>query len=354
MNQKIVFVTRSLNMGGTEQVILALCQEWLDLNIDCQIILLEDHCQFASLPANLKYIAISKQKPNNLIQKIKVYLNVRKWIHQIQPDIVIALPDEIGVYMALVCMFRTFSLFVSERNDPHIFPKSRFARLFRSFAYRFVDGVIVQTPQVAQYFSKAIQKKCILLKNPLNLDHLPPYTKISQQHYFIAVGRLEPQKNYPLLIKAFAQYHQSNPLTKLYIYGDGSRRSFLKSLVEQNHLQDVIIFMGIDSDVWQKAKASCGYILCSDYEGLPNTMIEAIAMGIPVIGTNVQSGGVKYLLDTYQTGILIPVNDIDALVNAIKQLHHIDHTHCAKQAIKIRHDHMAKLVAKQWLDAIIK
>jgi glycosyltransferase involved in cell wall biosynthesis len=133
-----------------------------------------------------------------------------------------------------------------------------------------------------------------------------------------AVGRLETEKNYPLLIEAFARASAIVPALYLVIAGDGSLRDELQARVDRGCASSRCRLLGQVTDVVALHHALDLFVMCSDNEGSPNAVLEAMAMGTPVIATSV--GGIPDLVEPGRTGLLVPPRDVDALVAAIARL----------------------------------
>ena len=155
------------------------------------------------------------------------------------------------------------------------------------------------------------------MQNPVDATRIPePYIG-ERKKVFAAVGRLEPQKNFPMLIKAFSEFHKEEKDYQLIIYGEGKERTNLEKLIKQLNLEGSVSLPGRNKDVLNAINDSAAFILSSDYEGMPNALIEAMCMGMPVISTDCPSGGPRELIENQENGILIPVGDEDALVDAL-------------------------------------
>ena len=140
--------------------------------------------------------------------------------------------------------------------------------------------------------------------------HIPPTVPLIG-----AVGRLTPAKGFDILLQSFAEVRRQMPDAHLLLVGDGSLRAHLEKLTRQLHLADHVIFTGIRKDVPQLLKTLDIFILSSQWEGLPNTILEAMAAGVPVIATTV--GGVPEVITHQKNGWLIPPNNTAALTDAI-------------------------------------
>jgi len=129
------------------------------------------------------------------------------------------------------------------------------------------------------------------------------------------IGRFAPQKNHLLLIEAFAQVVKEFPTMRLWLVGDGSLRPEIERVVKEKGLEEKVLLLGIRDDVPKLLEDSDIFALPSDWEGVPLTILEAMAAGKPVIATAV--GGVPELIEDGVTGILVPPRNHEALTKGI-------------------------------------
>ena len=165
-----------------------------------------------------------------------------------------------------------------------------------------------------EYNYKEIKSK--IIQNPVNVKCLADDTNIKKK--IVAVGRLVPQKNHQLLIKAFSIFQKLHKEYHLYIYGSGDLLDELKILTIQKDVKNFVHFEGFCQDVHEKIKDAEQFILSSDYEGMPNALMEAMMMGLPCISTNYN--GVRDIIFDGINGLLVPLGDVSSLGRAMCRL----------------------------------
>jgi glycosyltransferase involved in cell wall biosynthesis len=131
-----------------------------------------------------------------------------------------------------------------------------------------------------------------------------------------SVGRLEPQKRFDLLLEAFAVLHARHPRTKLIIAGDGSLKDALHAQIAALGLQDSVIMPGHVTDVVGLHHALDLFAQSSDYEGTPNSVLEAMAMETPIVAT--EAGGTAELVYDGEHGRIIPIGRVDRLIDGLE------------------------------------
>lgn len=318
--RKISIITKAMTYGGAERVIAQLSNYFVSHSIACRIITTEKSEVMYPLDEKIELVAVGKKSNNKIIDRILRYKAVRKLVLSNKPDVVLTMPEDTGIYAILALIGTGIPVFVSERNNPWIMPNVKITRLLRKVAYPFAKAIIFQTEMAKSFFPMHIQKKGIVLRNPVDASRIPtPYTG-KRKKVFSAVGRLEPQKNFPLLIGAFSKFLECEKDYKLIIYGEGRERGNLENLIKQLNLEDSVLLPGRNKNILNVINDSAAFILSSNYEGMPNALLEAMCMGMPVISTDCPSGGPRELIRDGENGLLVQVNDMEAMTNAMKQI----------------------------------
>lgn len=341
----VAFVSQSLAGGGQERVTANLANSLSDdPNISVVVITATKSDNEYILSEKVKRYSILENKLLSDSKKLRAILNTN------DVDVVIGM----GIYANFLCCMSNFFLktrvIISERNDPAHDRLSLKSKIFRFVFYRFADGYIFQTEGARAFYSKKIQEKGVIIPNPLKEDI--PYKSNVCNKEIVAVGRLSPQKNYSNLINAFAEISKRHPEYVLRIFGTGELEENLKNLCRELKISDKVVFEGFCTDVHEKIKDSDIFVLSSDFEGMPNSLMEAMAMGFPVISTDCPSGGPKSLIKNEENGLLIPVNDSNQLVDALNYLIEDESfkKKIGKNAIIIRNlysqDNISKLIKK--------
>lgn len=346
----LAIITQNMSQGGAEQVILQLAQYLIKQNIKCSIITIFELKQFYNIPMQVETYVVGKKAENKAIDKFLKYKQVRNYVKQLKPDLVLAIPEEVGIYVIPALMGTRIPLVVSERNNPWVMPWKKITRLMRRLFYPFASGFIFQTEQAAGFFPKSIRRKGIVLPNMLDLERLPEMWTGEIRKEVVSAGRLESQKNFPLLINAFAKFYIDHPEYTLTIYGDGSLKEYLESVASCLLPKSAYSFPGGSLGLLEKIRKAEMFVLSSDYEGMPNVVIEAMALGMPVIATDCPSGGPAGLIEDGKNGILVPVNDSEALCNAMCKVADSRETaaNLASNAVQIRQRLDSKVVSEMW------
>ena len=247
--KKIMIVTRNMQGGGAERVIAQLANYFYDKGNICDIITINNEKVLYELNQQIKLTPIGEKSKNKLVDKILRYSELRKIILQASPDIVLSMPEDIGIYVILALRGTKIPVYVSERNNPWVMPDVKITRILRKMMYPFARGIIFQTEMAKSFFSKSIQKKGIVLGNPVDDRRIPQPFVGEREKVIVAAGRLDRQKNFPLLIRAFSMNAEKHPEYKLIIFGEGELKKELEELVEKLKLHDNYVLLELYIDV---------------------------------------------------------------------------------------------------------
>ncbi len=316
----VCIVTRSMQRGGCERVVQQLSAYLLRAGWGVHLLLTEDRPVEYAVPDGCRLTVIGTRSGNALANKWMQYRALRRLIVEQRPGVVLAMPEEIGIFTVLAMCGTGVPVVVSERNNPFVMPNKRITRLLRRIAYPLAAGLIFQTEGAAGFFPKRLQKKGVVLPNPLDASRLGAPWDGEREKRVVYVGRLEPQKNVPLLLHAFSDFLQRHPGWVLDLYGEGRQEAALRALADSLLPKEAARFFGSCGDVSDRIRTAGVFVLPSDYEGMPNALMEAMALGLPCIATDCPTGGPAALIEHGVNGLLVPVGDAPAMAAALGHL----------------------------------
>ncbi|MDE5855237.1 MAG: glycosyltransferase [Ruminococcus sp.] len=318
---KIVFFIPRMSGGGAERVVANLANEFDKRGNSVLIYTPTDQNSFYQLRSSVRIVgenySVSKKKVLRqvmlAINGIKLWFAYQKKIRIEKPDVVISFLTETNC-IALTHKHKNYKLIVSERNDPTKY--SKVIQLITKKLYCKADALVCQSHRVAKFFGFGNTK---VIPNPIDTMIIPTSYKGVRKKRVCAVGRLMFQKNFANLIKAFSLLSKEFGEYTLEIYGDGPLRTELHQLIYDLNLSKRVKLMGAHKDVLERIKDSSLFVMSSNYEGYPNALAEAMAIGLPVICTDFDSGTARELVGE-KNGCLVPVNDSNALAEAMEYL----------------------------------
>lgn len=355
--KKIVFVIETLYGGGAERVTAALANEFCKDNKN-QIHIITYSCDENKdyfIDSRIIRHEIGDVLGGNRMHRIhKRIARIRSLIKGIDPYCVISLGSPIIVNPLVVAMFGLgCPLILSERNDPRNFPVSKFQRFSRIICYTYCAGLVFQTHEAKEYFPRFMQKKSVVICNPLT-SKLPEPHQGERDLRIVNFCRLTSQKNLDLLIDAFSDICEEFAQYTLHIYGDGEEKERLQLKVQQMGLSDRVTLHGYTSNIYEKINKASLFVSSSDYEGISNSMLEAIALGIPTICTDCPAGGARETIEHGKNGLLVPVRNRLKMAEAMKNV--LNDERLAKslshEGLKFRETISIGAITQKWIDAI--
>lgn len=291
---KTMFNLGSMTKGGAERVVANLSNKMIhdDEIVVCVTQYGEPMYQ---LDEKIKYYTLDEdeKKQNFFIKNIKRVIKLNEIVKKENPDIIISLLPEPTYRLMFINIFRKKKVIISVRNDPKIEYKSKINQWIMKILYKRANGFIFQTEEAKQYFSKEIQDKSIIIPNPINDEFIRPPYEGEREKIIVSVGRLTEQKNQKLLINAFSKLEKDLKEYQLIIYGEGELRNCLEEQIRELQLENKVFLPGEVDDINEKIYKASLFVLSSDYEGMPNALMEAMALGIPCISTDCPCGRTK-------------------------------------------------------------
>lgn len=353
---KILFVIQGMQNGGAERVMSLLCNKLVERGHNVHLGLTERISGIAyELDNRVKILDLRCNCNNTMDFFLKSSKVIRSAIEANKPDVVVSFITRANICTLLGGFGKRVPIIISERNNPQIDPPSKITRFIRRIVYPFASGYVFQTDFAKKCFSKSIQKKGVVIYNPIDETKLQ-LTNKERMKRIISVGRLEEQKNFPLLINAFAEAHCINKGYTLVIYGEGSLRNTLQKQIEEKGLNNFVTLKGQTNNPFAELAASKIFVLSSNYEGMPNALMEAMCMGCACISTDSPAYGARELIENGVNGFLVPVGDLTALVSRLSQLMENDdlQNSIGAKATMIANRVNSDVIVKQWLHFIEK
>ncbi len=239
-----------------------------------------------------------------------------------------------------------------ERNNPVRPDMPKNIMKLRDKLCKKCNEAVFQTYEQKDYYAKIKGKKTVI-PNAIK-DGLPERFQGERRPEIVNFCRLSKQKNLPLLIDAFEMILKEYPEYTLKIYGKGEEKENLIKYINDKNLQDKVYLNDFAEDIHYKIRDAKMFVSTSDFEGLSNTMIEAMAIGMPCVCTDCDGGGARMMIKDYENGLLVPKGDLNAVCSAMKEV--IKNKDLAEKlsenATNIRDDLQASKIAELWMKII--
>ncbi len=326
----IAIFLRCLYGGGAERVMLNLARHFLaqELTVD-MVVAFTAGSLAEQLPPGIRLINLNTQSKLSILPKLVKYLQKE------HPKTMLAAlhyPCEIALLAKRIAGVST-RVVVSEHN--HLSQEAKrtsqmsvkLTPLASRLLYPWADGIVAVSQGVAEDLANVTQipqERINLIYNPVITSELfikaktmvnHPWFQAGEPPVILAVGRLHPQKDYPTLLHAFAQVRQARR-SRLVILGEGAEVVNLNILITELGLEEDVALLGFVDNPYAYMSKAAVFVLSSAWEGFGNVIVEALAVGTPVVSTNCASGPAEILANG-KYGDLTPVGDAVAMAKAI-------------------------------------
>ncbi len=342
---KVFFFTAGMTGGGTERVIAVLANYLANKRYEVEIVMTAcDEVEY-ELDSRVRVHFLGGRTGGSLWKRVERAQKIRELFVRNPDAAFFSFGTETNCFALIAGMGINKNLVVSERNDPNQCTYQK----FRNIIYRFADKIVFQTQEALECFPKKIAQKGVVIPNPIS-GQLPEMYEGKRRKEIVAVGRMQPQKNHKLLIDAFALFQKAHPEYQLIIYGKGELQEELQRQVQDLGIENNVLFPGFAQNVLERIRESTMYVLSSDYEGISNSLLEAMGIGLPVISTNCPIGGSAMLIESGVNGILVPMGEPKQLADAMTYI--ADDEDFAKalacRAKLVKDKYSADNICKKW------
>ncbi len=338
---RVTFVISGLVVGGAERVLTALANAMAATGREVAIVTLDGGAAAPYFPVDrridLQHLGVAGISPNPLvaiINNLRRLRAVRTALARTRPDAVVSFMDRTNVLTLLATLGRPWPVVVADRTaaDPS---SGRIWRLLRRVVYRRARAIVVQTHASANAMPADLRRLAVVIPNPVlvtpegrpvpqsaggaDATTINGRAEAADLPPVVAVGRLVPQKGYDLLLRAFSLVARQLPGAQLEIWGDGPERERMILEIEQLGLSGRVLLAGETRNPEAAIRRSALLVLSSRVEGFPNVLLEAMALGRPVVAFNCPYGPAEIVRDGVD-GLLVASGDIEALAEAIEDL----------------------------------
>ncbi|WP_274628679.1 glycosyltransferase family 4 protein [Arvimicrobium flavum] len=313
---RVVFVLAGFGAGGAEKVVNLVAHHRLEQGDAVHVIA-------ASAPTTRSYfpydseISLETLQTRGTTRIGLVWLRaaeLRRRIRELQPDVVISFLSKINILVGLAAIGLDTPVIMSERNNYQAQKMSPFWRLLAPVAARSAAHLVMQTAAARNALPRALEAKAVVIPNPVSIPaNVPRNSTIPPR--FVAVGRLEEQKGFDLLIAAFSHVVQRLPSATLSIFGEGPERPGLERQVRTLGLADRVSLPGVTNSPGDWLSQGDIFVLSSRFEGFPNVLLEALMARMATVAFDCPWGPAEILQG--DAGLLVPAGDVHQLAETL-------------------------------------
>lgn len=326
MKVKVLFFIPG-NAGGAERMALTVLKILRDYDFEVEIALV---CNQIGTIGNFL--------PDNVVcHHIKIRniwdftaLKIAMLIRKVCPDVVYGPMCYLNPHIILGAKLSMKSPRIVVRNDNSISYFGKFEQRLMKYTYKYVDKVIAQQNEMKEDIHQNLNidnSIIIVLQNPVDkklidekIKEENPFSEKDFTTKYVQVSRVSDDKGLDVLLKAFKIVHSENPQTSLHIVGAYSENDSyymgLQQYIQSNKLNECVKFVGFVNNPYKWIKNSNCLVLASRREGLPNVLIEAMYIGIPVVATKCIPI-IDRIVRNGENGLLVPTDDVKGLARAM-------------------------------------
>lgn len=322
---KIILAVPLLTGGGAERVVSVWANELVELDYDVTILLFTRSQNEYEINPKIKVLSLESNlldyKSNSILKNI---LSIRKILRESKAEFIVSFLPAMQVLVMLACIgLKTKRIETIRVNPWENGLKSKINVFMWNLSFYTSYKIIIQSDRQKEYFKKIIWDKCYKIVNPISDTYIDVYRETTREKVtnFISVGRIDKQKNYEMLIKAFSSICKKYPNIKLDIFGDGTEgyTKEIYKLILSLKAENNIFLRGRTKNIVNEYMKNDVYIMTSNFEGLPNALIEAMACKLICISTDCLTGP-SDLIDDNENGFLVSVGNIEQLEQVIEKI----------------------------------
>lgn len=355
MKNEIVFFINNMNHGGAAKMLNFVAD--ISHSIFDRVIIVSSYKPILeeNKRAGIRYINLDIKTNGQPMWRIPAIRKIRETVKALDAQYVCGWASEMAFMVRAATLGLNYTIISAERNDPYMLPY--YWRILERWTYKHSDYAFFQLEKAKAYYGKGAAKKNFVIPNP----YIPTITVAAmpiekRKKTIIGAGRFQAQKGFDVLIKAFAAVYVKHPEYKLLIYGEGPLENRYKQLAKEMGILDVLEIPGYVKNFTQAVANEGIYVLSSRFEGIPNSLIEAMSTGIPTVSTDCSPGGPDFLTNHGERGLLVKVEDVDGLADSILYLieHPIEANALGEKGKEVIEMLKEDVIRQKWVNAFVE
>jgi len=355
---KVVFYISSLSRGGAERVVTTLARQMknqFDVTVITDTVSGNEYDAVDFERINMGYV-VYPDILRRVVHKVFYLIRLKRKIKKINPDVVISFSIDSALRMKKAMGKTSIKQILSVRSNPSVDYKCKEEIEKVVVQIKDFDGFVFQTEQQRDFFGKEIAEKSVIILNPMAEEFLNEIASGEKRREVATFGRLTKSKDHVTLLHAYDLAAEKLPDYIFSIYGEGELREEMEKIHRTLTYSERIVLQGECSNVKERMRQTEVFVLSSANEGLPNALMEAMAMSLPVISTACPCGGPETVIEQGINGLLVPVGDKKAIADAIVDLctNREKARKLGEEATKLKLRCNPQIIAEQWKNYIQK
>jgi len=359
--KNILFLTNSISYGGAAKMLCFVANELQKRGFNVSIL------NYNTTQKNIEYsqgihkdIKVFDYRVGGIkgLKRLYQIWYTRKIAKETGANVIICftfMPNAIG---CIVGKMLNIPSIMSERADPYRTVTSSFAdRLLLKIINKSAGGVF-QIQGAREFYGKGLQERATVIPNPIFLKEDVVFSEFSKREKsVVSVGRFDNgQKRYDIMLRAFAIFSKKHPEYILKLFGEGPDKSFIEEEIEKLDMQDKIIIKGFTSNPMKDILKDGIFLITSDFEGISNSMLEAMAIGLPVVSTDSSPGGARMVITDHEDGLIAPAGDYEKIAAALCEFAENEELakKCGDNARAVVERFAPEKIIKQWEEYILE
>lgn len=326
---KLDFYISSLSSGGAEHVMTNLVKYFAAENYQVSLISYEKRPQFYSVDKRVNLVKYNNTEKNKAAEILLDLINTIRRLRRGKAEVAVSFLSRCNIMLIIAGLFSKTKIIVCDRNNLlKKYPKYVFK--LSCFLYSFADAVVVQTHEIKKSYPKYLHKKIFVLENPLDFKEMQiQYEQgrleaslentVKKSKTVLSIGRLEKQKDFKTLIRAFKKVSCKFSDWELRIFGQGGMRKELEAYITRLNMEEKIKLCGVTHTPFFEMKRAEIFVLSSFYEGFPNVLCEAMHAGMACISTRCKCGPSE-IIKNGENGYLVNIGDTLKLAERLEAL----------------------------------
>nr|MBS1901044.1 glycosyltransferase [Actinomycetota bacterium] len=319
MSLKLLFVNASLTDGGSERAMSLVAQSLAARGHDVTMALVRDKERTYPIDPRIRIVQFRYGDSGKAAKSLARIRRLRALMASDDYDYVVCYMWDLNLTTLFASLGLRKRVIVSERAFPGATSRGRIPRLLERLLYPVAHRIVYQTDDARAFCPPRLRDRSVVVPNMIEAPQVEGHEGVRSRR-IVSIGRLGPQKNFPLLLRAFADFLPQNPGWTVEIYGRGAQEAELRALASELGVGDAVTFAGYVDDIPLRIRDAGMFVLSSDFEGISNAMSEAMSLGVPTVCTDCPVGGAALLIEDRVSGMLVPVRDKAALASAMSEV----------------------------------